>query len=141
MGEPQVAIRLCRFDEAETVLALWGAADTAPSVTDAVDSVTTAIEHADSWLLVADLDIRVVGSLLVTWDGWRGSFYRLAVLPEWRRRGIASALVCEGERRLDTVGTQRLSAIVLLDHPDATAFWMNAGFEHQVAAGRFTRTT
>ena len=40
------------------------------------------------------------GTVIASWDGWRGAMYRLAVLPSLRRRGIAAALVDEGERRL-----------------------------------------
>ena len=35
----------------------------------------------------------MVGSLIAAWDGWRGSFYRLAVHPERRRQRIATALL------------------------------------------------
>jgi ribosomal protein S18 acetylase RimI-like enzyme len=93
----------------------------------------------DSWLLVAEEDSRIVGTLIAAWDGWRGHLYRLAVLPEARRRGIASALVLAGEERLRATGAQRLSAMVLLDHSAATAFWAAAGYAHHVEVGRFVK--
>jgi ribosomal protein S18 acetylase RimI-like enzyme len=65
--------------------------------------------------------------------------YRLAVLPEHRREGIASALVREGERRLRERGARRLSAIVLVEDPGAVAFWEQAGYVFQSEAGRFTK--
>ncbi|HEX5371017.1 MAG TPA: GNAT family N-acetyltransferase [Dehalococcoidia bacterium] len=34
----------------------------------------------------------VVGTFIVTFDGWRGNMYRLAVLPSLHRRGIARRL-------------------------------------------------
>jgi ribosomal protein S18 acetylase RimI-like enzyme len=51
-------------------------------------------------LLVAERGGAIVGSLIVAFEGWRGSFYRLAIHPAERRRGLASALVDHGERRL-----------------------------------------
>jgi ribosomal protein S18 acetylase RimI-like enzyme len=68
-----------------------------------------------------------------------GHFYRLAVLPAWRRRGIALQLVREGEALLRAAGAKRLAAIALVDHEDAVGFWEAAGFERQVEAGRFTK--
>lgn len=67
-------------------------------------------------LLVAESDGgEIVGSLIAAWDGWRGSFYRLAVNPEQRRQGIGTALLREGERRLLAHGAARLTAIVADD--------------------------
>jgi hypothetical protein len=37
-------------------------------------------------LLIARGGGEVIGSLIVGWDGWRGSFYRLAVHQSWRRK-------------------------------------------------------
>jgi ribosomal protein S18 acetylase RimI-like enzyme len=132
-------IRPARIDEAEALLALWREAGSAPSVTDSVEKVAAVIERPDSWVLVWEEDGTVIGTLIVAYDGWRGHFYRLAVLPTWRRQGIALELVREGEALLRAAGAKRLAAIALIDHEDAVGFWEAAGFERQVEAGRFTK--
>ncbi len=134
-----IAIRRARPEEAATLLELWQAAGSSPSNTDNVEYVAAAIEWAGAWILVAESDGRIVGSLIATWDGWRGNMYRLAVVPERRRAGIATALVREGERLLQECGARRLSAIVLVDEPGAAAFWEHAGYLFQAEAGRFTK--
>ena len=133
------AIRLARLDEAAAVLALWREAGSPPSVTDSVERVRAVIERPDTWLLVAEAHGEPVGTLMVAFEGWRGHFYRLAVLPKWRRRGIAVELVREGERLLKEAGAQRVAAIVLTDREPAMTFWQAAGFERQVEATRFTK--
>jgi len=90
-------------------------------------------------LLVGELDGVLVGSLIAAWDGWRGSFYRLVVAPERRRKGLATMLLREGERRLRERGALRLTAIVLDDDAGATAFWRAAGYERQQHRARFVR--
>ena len=62
------------------------------------------------------------------------------MLPDLRRRGIASALVRSGEARLRAAGARRLSAIVLRESGEALGFWAAAGYERQLETGRFTRT-
>jgi ribosomal protein S18 acetylase RimI-like enzyme len=135
-----VTISEARADEAGEVLSVWRAAGSPPSVTDSAEHVVAVVASGHAWLLVAEEHGRIAGTLIAAWDGWRGHLYRLAVLPDLRRRGIASALVLAGEKRLHAAGARRLAAIVL-DQADARGFWTAAGYEHQAEAGRFTKTT
>jgi ribosomal protein S18 acetylase RimI-like enzyme len=90
-------------------------------------------------LLVADANGDLVGSLIAAWNGWRGSFYRLAVHPDYRRRGLATRLVREGEKRLRDRGAIRLDAVVSADELGAMGFWNAVGYEHQRDRSRFVR--
>ena len=132
------SIRECLPEEAEALLALWQAAGTSPSVTDAVADIQRTIESHAS-VLVANADQRIVGSLIATFDGWRGNMYRLAVHPGYRRRGIGRALVEEGERRLTKLGAKRITALVEEKYPWAIAFWSSVGYEIEPGITRFFR--
>jgi ribosomal protein S18 acetylase RimI-like enzyme len=119
------------------VLELWRTAGVAPGVSDTHDGVAARLRHDPEGLLIADCDGVPIGSLIAVWDGWRGSFYRLAVRPERRREGIAAALLGEGERRLRARGAQRLTAIVADQDPGAMEFWRAAGYRRQADRTRF----
>jgi ribosomal protein S18 acetylase RimI-like enzyme len=110
-----------------------------PSITDDEMSLERLLERDPQALVVAEEDNEVVGSLIAGWDGWRGSFYRLAVHPGHRRRGLGTALLREGERRLAAQGVRRVNAIVAADEPLAMAFWRAAGYERQERRARFVR--
>ncbi len=136
-------IRPARSEEAQQVLALWQEADATPSPTDTRDEVMKLLGEAAAVLLVAEADGRLVGTVIGGWDGWRGNIYRLAVLPAYRRRGIARALVGEAERRLHGMGARRISALVESDLQWATAFWDSlgaSGYRHDERMRRYVKT-
>ena len=121
----------------------WGCgreAGSVPSVSDDPASLERLLATSEDALLVAEADGRVVGTIIAGWDGWRANFYRLAVLPSARRRGIALQLVNEAERRLAAKGARRLSAIVMSEHDPAVALWLAAGYTHDTRVGRYVRT-
>lgn len=118
-----VVIRPCRPDEGPALLDLWHHADASPSPTDTPEQVDQVIRDSAAAVLVAVDNDLLVGSIIGGWDGWRGNLYRLAVLPSYRRRGVARALVAAAEERLAARGALRVSALVEHDHPWAVGFW------------------
>lgn len=136
---PDWSIRHAGEHDVESLLSLWMAAGSTETVTDTRDGVLALLGLDPEALLVAEADDELVGSLIAAWDGWRGSFYRLAVHPDRRRQGIASALLREGERRLLGCGAARFTAIVADDEPVAMGFWSAVGYEHQQRRARFVR--
>ncbi len=121
------------------MLSLWGAAGGPPSVTDTREGLLGLLASDGEALLVAEHEGALAGSLIAAWDGWRGSFYRLAVHPDRRRQGIAPRLLREGERRLQARGAVRLTAIVFGQDPTAISFWRATGYVCQRDRVRFIR--
>jgi len=121
-------IRACRLEDIEGVLELWRQADATPSVTDNADDLRRAITDSPAHVLVAEAQARIVGSIIGTFDGWRGNIYRLAVHPDYQRHGVARALVAEVEKKLAEQGAKRITALVEKDHPLAMNFWESVGY-------------
>jgi ribosomal protein S18 acetylase RimI-like enzyme len=132
-------LRSGRPDDVDAVLAFWHRAEASLSSTESAADVRGLLERDLEALLLAESEGEIVGSLIVGWDGWRGTFYRLAVDPAHRRRGLATELVGSGEERLRALGAHRLNAIVETEEPDAMAFWSAAGYELQTARSRFVK--
>jgi ribosomal protein S18 acetylase RimI-like enzyme len=118
---------------------LWSAADVASGATDTPEGLAVLLDTDLDALLLVESERSLVGTLIAAWDGWRGSFYRLAVHPARRREGIATALLREGEQRLRGRGASRVTAIVADDEPLALEFWRAAGYERQAHRVRFVR--
>ncbi|HYV17389.1 MAG TPA: GNAT family N-acetyltransferase [Conexibacter sp.] len=133
-------VRAAGEGDVPAVLELWSDARSGHASTpDSAVAVQRLLADRPDALLVASLDDAIVGALIAASDGWRGNMYRLAVHPEHRRRGVALALVREGERRLGTAGIVRITALVAHDDAVARRLWATVGYELDAEIGRFVR--
>jgi ribosomal protein S18 acetylase RimI-like enzyme len=140
MNDPSVStLRPGRLDEIEGLLEFWRRAEASPSSTESAEDVRRLLERDPGALIVAEAEGEVVGTLIAGWDGWRATFYRLAVEPEHRRHGLARALVRAGEDRFRALGARRLNAIAESHKAGAMAFWASAGYELQTSRSRFVK--
>jgi len=118
---------------------LWAAAGAVPTSTDDLAALELLTGVDPQAVLVASTAGTLIGSLIVAFDGWRGAFYRLAVMPEHRRARVASTLVAEGERRLVARGVRRAAIIAVAEHGQATGFWEAAGYRRQADTTRLVK--
>jgi ribosomal protein S18 acetylase RimI-like enzyme len=139
-GTGSLSIRACRPEDVEVVLELWRQADATPSATDTADDLRRAIAESPAHVLVAEVGGKVIGSVIGTFDGWRGNIYRLAVHPDHRRQGVARALVAEVEAKLARQGAKRITALVEKEHPLAMNFWEAKGYRVDERIVRRVRT-
>jgi len=123
-------IRDATPEDVEAVLDLWRRADATESSTDSPEYLAQLVRGWPGALVLAVDAKRVVGSVIAGFDGWRGKVYRLAVNPDYRRRGVGRALLREAEARLRAQGARRVHANVESDHPLAVAFWQSTSYAH-----------
>ena len=124
-----IELRECRPEDVDAVLQLWRRANVVPGPTDRPDALLARLRHEDGLFLVAVDGDRLVGSLIGSWDGWRAGHARLAVDPGHRRRGVATRLVEEVERRQRALGAERSSIRVFHNEDGAVAFWTALGYQ------------
>ncbi len=103
-----------RPEDYDDVIALWEAAGLPykPRGRDSRSAIEQQLRWPTAIYLVAELEGRIVGSVLGTHDGRKGWINRVAVHPDHRRKGIARRLVEAVEKRCLELGIEIFAALI-----------------------------
>ncbi len=136
-----LAIRIRSYAERDRagVVALWQEvfADDPPwNAPEAV--IRRKLTVQPELFLVAELEGKVVGTVLAGFDGVRGWIHHLAVIPSLRRRRIATRLMREAEPCLAKLGCSKINLQVRPANAAAVAFYRRLGYavEERVSMGK-----
>lgn len=77
---------------------------------------------------VAEIDNKIVGSILAGNDGRRGYIYHTAVSPQYQKHGIGSTLVDTAIDALKKLGINKIALVVFDKNENGNAFWEKQGF-------------
>lgn len=83
---------------------------------------------ASSRVAVAEREGEILGYTLCTVSGSEGLLGRLCVVPEWRRKGIGSALLSEAVRYVGDRGGRHLMLSTQTDNAASQRLYRDAGF-------------
>ncbi|GLW49917.1 N-acetyltransferase [Streptomyces sp. NBRC 14336] len=127
----ELRIRAAGPEDLDTVLAFWKSAAEGTSISDDRDGVERLVARDPEALILAEQNGELVGTVIAGFDGWRCHLYRLAVHPDHRRQGIATALLAAAEERFTALGGRRGDAMVLRANERAHHAWRAAGYGPQ----------
>ncbi|NOZ87332.1 MAG: GNAT family N-acetyltransferase [Deltaproteobacteria bacterium] len=127
----RTVIRELRLEDYEQLLALWHKSGIKPNINgrESPEALERQLQAMGPFMLVAENSGDLVGVILGSHDGYEGFLDRVAVAPEYRKRGVARRLIIEAERRLEDKGIRKTVVVVEADGKESIGVFKKMGFE------------
>ncbi|MGD8996742.1 MAG: GNAT family N-acetyltransferase [Anaerolineae bacterium] len=128
---PEDRVRELGLDDLDRLLALWqraGLHSLKLQGRDSRDALARQLASGVQTILGMESDGKLVGAVIATHDGRKGWINRLAVDPDYRRRGYAGTLIEAAERVLREQGLRVIAALVESDNRASLALFRRLGY-------------
>jgi len=137
----KVTIRRFRMEDYDRVIELWQACGLPlkPKGRDSREEISRQLQRPEIIFLVAEVEGRVIGTVLATHDGRKGWINRLAVDPSYRGQGLARKLVRLAEQELESEGLRMFAALIEEDNLPSIRLFEKLGYVYHPEIKYFTR--
>lgn len=129
-----MTIRTMTIDDYEGVYALWMTIKGfgIRSIDDSREGVERFLKRNPTTSVVAEMDGKIVGSILCGHDGRRGCLYHVCVMEGYRRHGIGKAMVVRAMEKLKEEEISKVSLIAFSVNDIGNAFWNTIGWTERL---------
>jgi ribosomal protein S18 acetylase RimI-like enzyme len=127
-------IRKLAISDYEEIIDLWSRAKLPfkPRGRDNKEAIAKEMKTNPEFFIGTFEDDRLIGAVIITCDMRKGWINRLAVDPNYRKRGVARILVAESEKILRKHGIRIFCALVENDNAASQALFKKCGYvKHQ----------
>ena len=96
------------------------------------------IDFNDGLFFVAVDNDNVIGTVMAGYDGHRGWIYSIAVSPDYRKKGLGSALLAFAEEILSEKGCMKINLQIMEGNEPVEAFYLSNGYqtEKRISMGK-----
>jgi ribosomal protein S18 acetylase RimI-like enzyme len=121
-------IRRYQDSDEESVVHLWSECELTRPWNDPHKDIRRKLSVQRELFLVGVIDGRVIATVMAGFDGHRGWVNYLAVAEQFRRRGLARALMQRVESQLKDMGCPKLNMQVRVSNSAVLAFYERLGY-------------
>ena len=126
-----IVFRRLTVEDHAAILGLWqraGLNSIRPQGRDSRQALAAQLARGQV-VLGLEEDGKLVACVLITDDTRKGWINRLAVDPDYRRRGLAARLIAEAEKELRARGLQVFSALIESENIESLSLFQREGYK------------
>ena len=96
------------------------------------------LQNNDGQFFVAQIEEKVVGTIMAGYDGHRGWIYSIAVHPEFQKQGIGSELLKFAQSKLESLGCLKINLQIMEGNEAVQRFYKANGYsvEQRISMGK-----
>lgn len=123
-------IRPMTKEDYDEVYAMWQTTSKrALSNADSREQIERYLDRNAGMSQVAVADGKIVGTVLVGHDGRRGFIHHMAVMPQYRRKGIGHSLANTAIEKIKAEGIDKTHIFCYQNNETGQNFWKDFGFK------------
>jgi ribosomal protein S18 acetylase RimI-like enzyme len=123
--------KIIEFEERyrDDVIHLWNICDLTRPWNDPNKDIDRILSDQTGKLFIVRKHNKVLGSVMVGYDGHRGSVYYLSVHPDYQKKSLGRLLMNRSEEYLLTLGCSKLNLMVRTSNIPVIEFYGRLGYE------------
>ena len=123
-------IRPMTKEDYDEVYAMWQTTSKrALSNADSREQIERYLDRNAGMSQVAVADGKIVGTVLAGHDGRRGFIHHMAVMPQYRRKGIGHSLASTAIEKIKAEGIDKTHIFCYQNNETGQNFWKDFGFK------------
>ena len=122
-------IRPLTLSDEEAVIAVWRACGLTHPNNDPHKDIARKMKVDPDMFLVYEVDGKIVGTVMVGYEGHRGWINYLGVLPEFQGQGLGRELMERGEAMLVARGCAKINIQIRATNTKVIRFYEGIGFK------------
>ena len=123
-------IREMKPEDYDQIYSMWQITSTrALSEADSRQGIEKYLARNPGMSMVAEIDGKIVGTVLAGHDGRRGFIHHMAVMPQFRRHGIGKKLAKAATDKIFEDGIDKIHIFCYQNNETGQSFWRDFGFE------------
>ncbi|NMB54913.1 MAG: GNAT family N-acetyltransferase [Leptolinea sp.] len=118
-------------DDYQAVYAVWESAGKGIHIaaSDSLEEIGKLVKKSPGLFFVAELEGRIIGTVMGGFDGRRGLIYHLAVHPEYQNKHIGSRLLLQVEEALYNIGCTKVYLFLVPENIQQAGFYRKLNYE------------
>jgi ribosomal protein S18 acetylase RimI-like enzyme len=126
-----IVVRKYSAEDQAAVIDLWDRCGLLRPWNNPVKDIGRKLRANSDWFLVAVVGNKIVGSIMIGYEGHRGWINYLAVDPSLRRQGVGRRLMEQAEELLRKAGCPKINLQVRPANKQAADFYASLGYLHE----------